>query len=75
MFRRMFSSSQRLLPCHSSVPLKPLIKKPVVRKPQTQPPHQKPVCCERCGREGHSLMHCAAKYDICGIEIEDERGY
>ena len=81
--RRLFYSSQRLLPCyHAPFPLNvyniKIINKPDVKKPKKdiQQEPVKVVQCERCGREGHPLKYCIAKYDVNGIDIEDDgRGY
>ena len=78
--RRLFSS-QRLLPCfHAPIQIYniKIINKPEVKKPKKDIQQEpiKVVQCERCGREGHPLKYCVAKYDVNGIDIEDDgRGY
>jgi hypothetical protein len=34
------------------------------------PPPPPPPTCKRCGREGHIPLHCIAKYDVGGEEID-----
>jgi hypothetical protein len=79
--RRLFSS-YRLLPCyHAPVQIYniKIINKSEVKKPKKEIIQQEPpkvLVCERCGREGHPMKYCVAKYDVNGTDIEDdERGY